>query len=863
MALYRKGEAELKENGQVIGYGTGWQDQLALIRVGATMVFLSGDKPVLGVISAIESPEKMTVVEYDGQIAARGKYLILLHDSITVEGLAQDVAETLRYYQSKETEIADAMDYLKNFDWDKLEKLSKDVIENAESAAHSADIASQSEQAASEHASSASSDAQIATDKAASASDSQAKAAESEKFSEQYMNNAKELAASASLSASAAKSSEDKVSADAKTASQASAAALQSEQVANQHRIAAEAAQAGAKESEANSKESELNANDHMVAAGASEKSAEESALSASNDAIKATEQADRAQNIADSINPEGMLKVENNLSDVSDRVQAWLNVRPVGNTPLGGDPVNPGDAATQRWVLNAIGSGATGPTMNGVMNYGVGTPSPWISRAYIPPFALPLDGQLVNRADWPELWAHAQQHGVITDSAWVADVTKRGSYSSGDGSTTFRLPDWNGASGGLANLFFRGGRNSATDKVISDSAAPNITGGMNFVYGGTLTLFDGAYGAFALNSSQFTTVTNLNSIAQAGVTPARGSNPTIDASRSSAVYGRSSSEVYPRNIAGVWIVRASGGFTAANTSWSVNNADQSAPSAGSSANGGSVRSVYKVGTSEYASADFRVKAIGGASPTAEVLLTDNSSGTSSTVSIGVGVPKSYIDGLDVRVLNSGVTVYPGSAAIGKTGEVVEVKSALTVPLPTPEASTFFYIYLYNNEGSAAVEVSKTAPVKYSGKASGKGSDTSRRFLGYYRVTSGNAVAECNMIDGLARFVGPDDANAMLRILSNGQSTVYTQVPIAGFIASGIARSIIFDGTNSAGSSGPVVAYSGVSGKTYSTFQSGVNKYEAEVFFNNPASPELWYKYSSAPGSAGFYVDIKGFRYDR
>lgn len=862
MALYRKGEAELKENGQVIGYGTGWQDQLALIRVGATMVFLSGDKPVLGVISAIESPEKMTVVEYDGQIAARGKYLILLHDSITVEGLAQDVAETLRYYQSKETEIADAMDYLKNFDWDKLEKLSKDVIENAESAAHSADIASQSEQAASEHASSASSDAQIATDKAASASDSQAKAAESEKFSEQYMNNAKELAASASLSASAAKSSEDKVSADSKTASQASAAALQSEQVANQHRIAAEAAQAGAKESEANSKESELNANDHMVAAGASEKSAEESALSASNDAIKATEQADRAQNIADSINPEGMLKVENNLSDVSDRVQAWLNVRPVGNTPLGGDPVNPGDAATQRWVLNAIGSGATGPTMNGVMNYGVGTPSPWISRAYIPPFALPLDGQLVNRADWPELWAHAQQHGVITDSAWVADVTKRGSYSSGDGSTTFRLPDWNGASGGLANLFFRGGSNSATDKVISDSAAPNITAVAHITLSGTtslpLEIYSGAI-SYDNPSSNALISGSLNG----GSIQSRQVGINFNASRSSAVYGRSSSEVYPRNISGVWIVRASGGFTAANTSWSVNNADQSAPSAGSSANGGSVRSVYKVGTSEYASADFRVKAIGGASPTAEVLLTDNSSGTPSTVSIGVGVPKSYIDGLDVRVLNSGVTVYPGSAAIGKTGEVVEVKSALTVPLPTPEASTFFYIYLYNNEGSAAVEVSKTAPVKYSGKASGKGSDTSRRFLGYYRVTSGNAVAECNMIDGLARFVGPDDANAMLRILSNGQSTTYAQIPIAGYIHAGIARSIIFDGTNSAASSGPVVAYSGVSGRTYSTFQSGTNKYEAEVFFNNPASPELWYKYSSAPGSAGFYVDIKGFRYDR
>lgn len=356
MALYRKGEAELKENGQVIGYGTGWQDQLALIRVGATMVFLSGEKPVLGVISAIESPEKMTVVDYDGQVAARGKYLILLHDSITVEGLAQDVAETLRYYQSKETEIADALDYFKTFDWKKLEAIQADVKANADKSDQSAASASQSEVNASVHAGNANRDAQIATDKAASASDSQAKAAESEKFSEQYMNNAKELAASASLSASAAKGSEDKVAADAKTASQASAAALQSEQNSNQHRIAAEAAQSAAQTSEANSKQSEQNAYEHRVAADASDKSAAGSASTASNDAAKATEQADRAQRLADSINPESMMKKENNLSDVAD-VRTSVNNLGLGWLDrVGGNAVVASPDGSKRLVIGNDG---------------------------------------------------------------------------------------------------------------------------------------------------------------------------------------------------------------------------------------------------------------------------------------------------------------------------------------------------------------------------------------------------------------------------------------------------------------------------------------------------------------------------
>lgn len=327
MALYRKGEAELKENGQVIGYGTGWQDQLALIRVGATMVFLSGEKPVLAVVSAIESPEKMTVVDYDGQTAARGKYLILLHDSITVEGLAQDVAETLRYYQSKETEIADALDYFRTFDWKKLEAIQADVKANSEASGVNAANALQSETNAAVHAGNASRDAQTATDKAAGAADSQSKAANSEKLSEQYMNNAKELAASASLSASAAKGSEDKVAADAKTASQAAASATQSDQNAYQHRVAAEAAQAAAKTSETNSRTSEVNAYEHRVAADASDKSAAGSASTASSGASKATEQADRAQRIADSIEPGSMLKRANNLSDLTDVQAARQNL--------------------------------------------------------------------------------------------------------------------------------------------------------------------------------------------------------------------------------------------------------------------------------------------------------------------------------------------------------------------------------------------------------------------------------------------------------------------------------------------------------------------------------------------------------
>lgn len=51
-------------------------------------------------------------------------------------------------------------------------------------------------------------------------------------------------------------------------------------------------------------------------------------------------------------------LKKSANLSDLADRAAAWLNVRPIGSTPLAGDPVNDLDATTKRWVQNKFDNG-------------------------------------------------------------------------------------------------------------------------------------------------------------------------------------------------------------------------------------------------------------------------------------------------------------------------------------------------------------------------------------------------------------------------------------------------------------------------------------------------------------------------
>lgn len=290
-------------------------------------------------------------------------------------------------------------------------------------------------------------------------------------------------------------------------------------------------------------------------------------------------------------------LNKNNNLSDLADRAAAWLNVRPIGSTPLAGDPVGDYDAATKRWVENKINTGTVGPTMNGVMNYGVGDFHLRDSRAYIQPYEVVSDGQLLNRADWPELWAYAQMVGVIEDSVWLADKFQRGKYSSGDGTTTFRVPDRNGVQeGSIRALYGRGdGGNSGANGQLFESAAPNITGFFTTYASQTYAQALGhTGGCFSANNNAFPDGRG-DGIAP-GSTALAGRYNTCDfnASISSPIYGASTDEILTRNFVGVWVIRASGGFIAANTSWSVINANKTTPNSGVVVFGGSVRSEYK-----------------------------------------------------------------------------------------------------------------------------------------------------------------------------------------------------------------------------------------------------------------------------
>ncbi len=147
MALYREGKAAMAADGTVTGTGTKWQSSLSLIRPGATIMFLSS--PIqMAVVNKVVSDTEIKAITTKGAVVASSDYAILLSDSLTVDGLAQDVVETLRYYQSQETVIADAVEFFKDFDFEALQNLANQVKADSEAADASAAAAAASEGAA-------------------------------------------------------------------------------------------------------------------------------------------------------------------------------------------------------------------------------------------------------------------------------------------------------------------------------------------------------------------------------------------------------------------------------------------------------------------------------------------------------------------------------------------------------------------------------------------------------------------------------------------------------------------------------------------------------------------------------------------
>ena len=182
-------------------------------------------------------------------------------------------------------------------------------------------------------------------------------------------------------------------------------------------------------------------------------------------------------------------------------------------------------------------GTAATGGDKIGQIRFSI---NPNIEPGY-----LALNGQEVNREDYPNLWAWVQQQVgfLVEEGEWQSISTAHngnvGKYSVGNGSTTFRLPN--------LGCWVRGGGEAGTANGVGgnlDAGLPNIEGITNGLNTGNYP----RTGAFYDEQSHSNYLNSGSSFGVLGI--------KFDASRANSIYGNSDT-VQPESIVGIWLVKA------------------------------------------------------------------------------------------------------------------------------------------------------------------------------------------------------------------------------------------------------------------------------------------------------------------
>lgn len=191
-----------------------------------------------------------------------------------------------------------------------------------------------------------------------------------------------------------------------------------------------------------------------------------------------------------------------------------------------------------------------TAPDENGNVNV-AGVPvgfEYFTTNPNIPAGSLPLFGGEYSRATYQDLWNWVQlQSGyLLTEDEWqIKSGSNDGNvpfYSTGDGTTTFRVPS--------LKCWVKGANGIEEVGSYLNAGLPNITGGIS-----TQGIFNNAvpYGAFEVSEG--------NIFSESGANQYNSKLFNFDASRSSSVYGNSDT-VQPKSIVGMWLVKAYGTIT-------------------------------------------------------------------------------------------------------------------------------------------------------------------------------------------------------------------------------------------------------------------------------------------------------------
>lgn len=230
---------------------------------------------------------------------------------------------------------------------------------------------------------------------------------------------------------------------------------------------------------------------------------------------------------------------------------------------------------------------------------------------------------------------------------------------------------------------------------------------------------------------------------------------------------------------------------------------------------------------------------------------------------------KSFISGL-LLFWSSGTSlaISSGAAYVEGVGNVY-LNSDLSKSLPGLTANSWYHLYLYDNAGTADVEASTTNPSTNTfGSARTKSGDTSRRYIGSFRTTTGGAIVQFQHLITAGKITYLGAAYSVRNVLTGGMAASTTTVSLANLlpIFASSADILITNGATA----GAVVTGSSIqalplaAGATNSYF-GYVDPSKGLSVSTHPVdtSRAMQYRYLSTPTGAGLYMEVNGYTFSR